>query len=205
MKNHSTLRPLLFALIAFTACSPKLGPYAATNKVYVEQAETFAQTLQKTEPVVLIDSTGTRLPSEWVGTVNFNLRKPNLVIIHYTAQDSAAQTLKTFTLVKPQVSAHYVIGANGKIYHMLNDYLRAWHGGVGRWGSVTDINSSSIGIELDNNGTEPFPEEQISSLILLLSKLKKDYNIIFPTLLSLIMPIPFTKTLYFCSKTIGVL
>ncbi|RCH55471.1 N-acetylmuramoyl-L-alanine amidase [Mucilaginibacter hurinus] len=175
MKTLSTLLLLPIALI--TACSPKLGPYAATNKVYVEQAETFAQTLQKTTTVQIIDSTGQKLPSEWVGTVNFNLRKPNLVVIHYTAQDSVAQTLKTFTLVKPQVSAHYVIGANGKIYHMLNDYLRAWHGGVGRWGSVTDINSSSIGIELDNNGKVPFAPAQINSLLTLLAHLKKTYNI----------------------------
>ncbi|MEO6150528.1 MAG: N-acetylmuramoyl-L-alanine amidase [Mucilaginibacter sp.] len=177
MKTLSTLRLLPLALIAITACSPKLGPYSATNKVYAEQAETFAQTLQKAEPVVLADSVGRKIPSEWVGTVNFNLRKPNLVIIHYTAQDSAAQTLKTFTLVKPQVSAHYVIGADGKIYHMLNDYLRAWHGGVGRWGSVTDINSSSIGIELDNNGRAPFNPAQINSLLALLAQLKKTYNI----------------------------
>jgi N-acetylmuramoyl-L-alanine amidase len=39
---------------------------------------------------------------------------------------------------------------------MLNDYLRAWHAGRGSWGKDTDINSSSIGIELDNNGTEVF-------------------------------------------------
>jgi N-acetylmuramoyl-L-alanine amidase len=38
---------------------------------------------------------------------------------------------------------------------MLNDYLRAWHAGAGTWGK-TDINSTSIGIELDNNGTEVF-------------------------------------------------
>ena len=60
---------------------------------------------------------------------------------------------------------------------MLNDYLRAWHGGVAKWGNNTDINSSSIGIELDNNGFEPFDSAQINSLILLLAKLKDAYKI----------------------------
>ena len=60
---------------------------------------------------------------------------------------------------------------------MLNDYLRAWHGGLAKWGSNTDINSSSIGIELDNNGFEPFAEAQINSLLHLLSALKKNYAI----------------------------
>jgi N-acetylmuramoyl-L-alanine amidase len=174
MPKHHLILFLLPLIIA--ACSPK-GPYAATNKVYKEQSETFAETLLSDEPVTLIDSTGIKIPSEWVGTVNFNLRKPNYVVIHYTAQDSAAQTLKTFTITKTQVSAHYVVAKDGKVYHMLNDYLRAWHGGVARWGNVTDINSSSIGIELDNNGKEPFAPAQMNSLIALLAHLKKTYNI----------------------------
>jgi N-acetylmuramoyl-L-alanine amidase len=60
---------------------------------------------------------------------------------------------------------------------MLNDYLRAWHGGLSKWGNVTDINSSSIGIELDNNGFEPFPESQVNSLLQLLDTLKTRYSI----------------------------
>jgi N-acetylmuramoyl-L-alanine amidase len=128
-------------------------------------------------PSLLADSTGTPIPSAWVGTVNFNLRKPNYVIIHYTAQDSAAQTLKTFTIVKTQVSAHYVVGKDGKVYHMLNDYMRAWHAGISKWGNVTDMNSCSIGIEVDNNGNEPFTTPQINSLLALLGQLKKNYNI----------------------------
>jgi N-acetylmuramoyl-L-alanine amidase len=60
---------------------------------------------------------------------------------------------------------------------MLNDYLRAWHGGVGRWGNNTDINSSSIGIEIDNNGVDSFSTEQINTLLQLLQNLKKAYTI----------------------------
>jgi N-acetylmuramoyl-L-alanine amidase len=56
---------------------------------------------------------------------------------------------------------------------MLNDYMR-----LACWQSweKTDINSSSIGIELDNNGTEAFSELQITSLMALLVN-KKEYNI----------------------------
>src|SRR4029079_295829 len=115
--------------------------------------------------------------ASWVGTTNFNLRKPNFVIIHHTAQNSCDQTLKTFTLTRTQVSAHYVICEDGTIHHMLNDYFRAWHGGVAKWGNNTDINSSSIGIEIDNDGKEPFTEPQISSLLTLLGNLKRAYSI----------------------------
>lgn len=126
-----------------------------------------------------IRNTGSDLhtATEWVGTTNFGLRKPNFVIIHHTAQQSCNQTLRTFTNKRTSVSAHYVICRDGTVYHMLNDYLRAWHGGLAKWGPVTDINSSSIGIELDNNGTEPFDERQIHALLVLLDTLKKKHNI----------------------------
>jgi N-acetylmuramoyl-L-alanine amidase len=166
---------LPFALIV-ASCSPK-GPYAVTNKVYKKHADTLARTVKLEQPAMLLDSTGMQVPSEFVGTVNFNLRKPNYVIIHFTAQDSLAQTLHTFTVVPTQVSAHYVVGRDGKVVHMLNDYLRAWHAGVSRWGSISDMNSCSIGIEIDNNGNEPFTGPQIRSLLALLSYLKKTYHI----------------------------
>jgi len=155
-------------LISIVFCC---SPYAKTNRSYKRQAKQFAKTIRQ-YPVK--DSFST---THWVGTTNFNLRKPNFVIIHHTAQKSCEQTLKTFTTPSTQVSAHYVICKDGTIHHMLNDYLRAWHGGVARWGNNTDINSNSIGIEIDNDGTEPFTTEQINSLQRLLSNIKKAYNI----------------------------
>jgi len=167
---------LLFIVLVLASCSPK-GPYAVTNKVYTKKTKGYIATIQKQLPDSLKDSTGMPIPSGWVGTVNFGIRKPNYVIIHFTAQDSVQQTLHTFTITSTQVSAHYVIAKNGTVYHVLNDYLRANHAGVGKWGSVTDMNSCSIGIEIDNNGNEPFADLQIKSLLFLLTDLKKNYNI----------------------------
>ena len=176
MKNRLLPSLSIAIIIAISACSPK-GPYALTNKIYREHADSLSEVLLAQSPAMLTDSAGKPVPSEFVGTVNFNLRKPNYVVIHYTAQDSVAQTLRTFTLVKPQVSAHYVIGKDGRVYHLLNDYMRSWHAGVGKWGNVTDMNSSSIGIELDNKGNEPFAGAQMKSLLILLAQLKRAYNI----------------------------
>jgi len=164
---------LLFVTYSLLNCTP--NPYAKTNRAYKKQAKAFARTLRKLPETIEPDSA--RVPRWWVGTTNFNLRKPNFVIIHHTAQNSCEQTLQTFTIPRTQVSAHYVICKDGIIRHMLNDYLRAWHGGLSKWGNVTDINSSSIGIELDNNGFEPFPESQVNSLLQLLDTLKTRYSI----------------------------
>src|SRR5205085_673855 len=125
------------------------------NKSYKKQVKTYAKQLSAS-PVA--GDSGLMLATDWVGTTNFNMRKPNFVIIHHTAQNSCEETLKTFTMTRTQVSAHYVICKDGIIHHMLNDYLRAWHGGVAKWGNNTDINSSSIGIEIDNNN-ETVPKD----------------------------------------------
>src|SRR5579872_1542907 len=159
---------LSFILLLFAGC--KINPYHATNKMYKKQARRFARMIDETPLPAGADS----VPQApyWVGTTNFNLRKPNFVIIHHTAENSCPQTLHTFTTVRTQVSAHYVICRDGTIHHMLNDYLRAWQAGVSRWGNITDVNSISVGIELDNNGYEPFSDLQISSLLHLLDRLK---------------------------------
>ncbi len=158
-------------MAAFYGC--RTGPYTAANKAYKKQVKEFAKVIRE-YPVQ--DSAGLNY-ADWVGTTNLSLRKPNFVVIHHTAQNSCEQTLKTFTQTKNPVSAHYVICRDGSVHHMLNDLLRAHHAGVSKWGNTIDLNSSSIGIEIDNNGTEPFSEAQISSLITLLDRLKKSYTI----------------------------
>lgn len=160
----------LCLFLVFLSCNH--NPYASTNKFYKKQAKQFAKNIKQTP---LKDSLS--IMGSWVGTTNFNIRKPNFVIIHHTAQNSCEETLKAFTTPKSQVSAHYVICKDGTVHHMLNDYLRAWQAGISKWGNNTDINSSSIGIEIDNNGFEPFTDQQINSLLILLHSLKKAYAI----------------------------
>jgi N-acetylmuramoyl-L-alanine amidase len=161
-------------IILICACStPK--PYSETNKVYRDQSKAYVKQILA-EPTNPVNDT-IKLPPYFVGTTNYGIRKPNFVIIHHTAQNSCPETLKTFTLARTAVSAHYVICKNGTVYHMLNDYFRAQHAGVSRWGNLIDVNSSSIGIELDNTGFEPFDSLQLNSLLSVLAKLKKDYSI----------------------------
>jgi N-acetylmuramoyl-L-alanine amidase len=173
-KLNLKITTTLFVFILAIACNT--FQYQSTNQFYKKQAKQLAKEIIA-EPYGVTDSLQNIAAPKWVGTTNFDLRKPNFVIIHHTAQNACEQTLRTFTLERTKVSAHYVICKDGTVHHMLNDYLRAWHGGVARWGNNTDINSSSIGIEIDNNGFEPFAPKQIESLLNLLSILKNKYKI----------------------------
>jgi N-acetylmuramoyl-L-alanine amidase len=120
---------------------------------------------------------GTSKQYDYASAMHYDVRKPSFVMIHHTSQANLAQTIRTFQLPHTKVSSHYVIGRDGRMVQMLNDYLRGWHAGRGKWGSITDMNSVSIGIELDNNGKEPFPDAQINSLLILLDTLKTKYSI----------------------------
>ncbi len=174
--NKVLLVVSVFTLL-FLSMSCGSNPYSRTNREHKKQAKEYAKQLRTFPPKQAEGELPLKYGEHWVGTTNFNLRKPNFVIIHHTAQNSVDHTLETFTLKRTSVSSHYVIGDNGEIYQMLNDYYRGWHAGSGKWGNDTDLNSSSIGIELDNNGFEPFSEEQIASLIDLLKVLKERHGI----------------------------
>lgn len=115
----------------------------------------------------------------WEASPNYEARKPILIVIHATEQDSVQESLLTLRTANSggPVSAHYLIGRDGQRYQLVADDQRAWHAGGGHWGTITDVNSVSLGIELDNNGRDEFAQAQIDSLIVLLTDLCKRYDI----------------------------
>ena len=109
----------------------------------------------------------------WVPSENFNQRGPVIIVLHATEQDSAQESLDTLRTRNSggKVSAHYLVGDDGRLYQLVADANRAWHAGGGHWGTITDLNSASIGIEIDNDGSEPFTDAQIDALLVLLEDL----------------------------------
>jgi N-acetylmuramoyl-L-alanine amidase len=151
------------------------GKYAGANNLYYAMIDSMAKVIME---YPIKDSAGLLYANDWVGTPNMGLRRPNYVVIHHTATNNCGETLHEFTTPGGrEASAHYVICEDGTVYHMLNDMLRSHHAGESKWGNTTDLNSSSIGIELNNNGYEPFTGPQINSLTILLDRLKIAYKI----------------------------
>ncbi|MFS4580316.1 N-acetylmuramoyl-L-alanine amidase [Phaeobacter sp. C3_T13_0] len=104
----------------------------------------------------------------WHPSPNFGARRddlrPHLVVLHYTAMDSASAALERLCDPQYEVSAHYLIGSDGRLWQMVREAERAWHAGAGEWCGQDDINSRSIGIELDNRGNHPFSAPQMARL-----------------------------------------
>ncbi|MFP4275380.1 MAG: N-acetylmuramoyl-L-alanine amidase [Paracoccaceae bacterium] len=94
--------------------------------------------------------------------------RPDLVVLHYTAMADAEAALARLCDPGAEVSAHYLVGLRGEVWHLVDEARRAWHAGAGAWGGVTDVNSRSIGIELANRGDHPFPVAQMAALETLL-------------------------------------
>ena len=124
----------------------------------------------------LSPGTGAQCPSP-----NFSDRRggvtPSLIVIHYTAMESCAAARARLCDPAAEVSAHWLISRHGDAEALVAEGKRAWHAGAGAWAGMTDVNSHSIGIELDNRGNEPFPEPQMAALEALLAGIMARWQI----------------------------
>lgn len=101
----------------------------------------------------------------------------SLIVLHYTGMETVDDALERLSDPDAEVSAHYVIAKDGTLYRLVEEEYRAWHAGEGSWAGHDDINSRSIGIELDNDGTCAFAEPLMTTLEALLSDLLERYDL----------------------------
>jgi N-acetylmuramoyl-L-alanine amidase len=98
-------------------------------------------------------------------------RRPDMIILHYTGMASATEALLRLCNPVAEVSAHYLVFEDGRIFQLVPEGRRAHHAGQGAWAGESDINSCSIGIEIANGGhtggLPPYPEPQIAAVIAL--------------------------------------
>ena len=105
----------------------------------------------------------------------------NYIIIHYSAIKNYKAALSHLSERKNKVSSHFFINKSGEIFYLVDVINRAWHAGRSYWNGIIDINSESIGIEMDNSGHhydfENYTPKQINSLIQLLKYISIKFNI----------------------------
>lgn len=104
-----------------------------------------------------------------------------MAVIHYTEMASAEAALRRLCDPASKVSAHYLISAGGEVTRLVGEDKRAWHAGVSYWRGIRDVNSASIGIELDHPGHKygyaAFPDSQFEALVPLLARIVKTHRI----------------------------
>lgn len=115
---------------------------------------------------------------------NFDDRKGqpiDMLVLHYTDMLTTQAAIDHLCAATSKVSAHYVVGEDGEIYHLVDESMRAWHAGESYWRGHSSVNGRSIGIEIANlghsNGYRPFPEIQMQSVISLCHEILARHDI----------------------------
>ncbi|MDG4649305.1 N-acetylmuramoyl-L-alanine amidase [Roseibacterium sp. SDUM158017] len=103
--------------------------------------------------------------------------RPELVVIHYTAMPDAASAMRALCDPAREVSAHWLIARDGTVTALVDEERRAWHAGEGAWAGRGDVNSRSVGIELDNDGASPFAAPLMDALETLLEGILSRWSI----------------------------
>jgi N-acetylmuramoyl-L-alanine amidase len=114
----------------------------------------------------------TSLDAAWHSAANLEPRRavgrPSILLLHYTGMASADRALRWLCAAESRVSCHYLIDEAGRITQMVPEAMRAWHAGEAFWAGETDINSASIGIEIQNPGHGldyvDFPDMQMQAV-----------------------------------------
>lgn len=107
----------------------------------------------------------------------------DMIVLHSTETRSLAETAQCFMSEKERnVSVHYVVDRDGKIYQFVPEDRSAFHAGKSHWrlvdgSEVSNINSRSIGIEFQRGPGETFTPAQIQAGLLLTQDIKERHNI----------------------------
>jgi N-acetylmuramoyl-L-alanine amidase len=116
---------------------------------------------------------------------NFSLRRegarPEFIVLHYTGMETGETAEAWLCDPVSEVSSHYLVHEDGRIIQMVRESDRAWHAGKGSWRGKTDVNSSSVGIEIVNPGHafgyRDFPAAQIEATIMLCGGIAERHGI----------------------------
>jgi N-acetylmuramoyl-L-alanine amidase len=103
-----------------------------------------------------------------------------MIVLHYTEMEREA-ALRRLTDPEAKVSAHYFISEEGEVVRLVDEDKRAWHAGASYWRGHRDVNSASVGIELDHPGHalgyREFADAQIEALVPLLNDVVRRHDI----------------------------
>jgi N-acetylmuramoyl-L-alanine amidase/AmpD protein len=89
------------------------------------------------------------------------------------------KTIEGFLDRHTHVSAHFIVGKDGRVVQMVRVEKRAWHAGISTLSGAPHVNDYSVGIEIinKNNGHDPYPLPQIEAVAGIIRFLRSRYNI----------------------------
>lgn len=105
----------------------------------------------------------------------------DLLLLHYTGMPTAEAALQRLCDPAAEVSAHYLVEEDGRLWQLVPEERRAWHAGRSCWAGAEDVNARSLGIEIVNPGHQfgyrPFPAAQLAVVTALCRQLLARWHI----------------------------
>lgn len=106
---------------------------------------------------------------------------PSMIVLHYTGMQGGEAALARLRDPASDVSAHYMVEEDGRVFRLVPEERRAWHAGKSSWRGVVDVNTASIGIEIVNPGHEfgyrDFTEAQVAAVIALVADIRTRWQV----------------------------
>jgi len=123
------------------------------------------------------------LPYAFVQSCNCDDRPPgavvNCIVLHATVEPTTEGTMNLFLTPERKVSAHFVVGRDGRVVQMVRLEQRAWHAGASLLDGVDKVNDFSVGIEMVNlnDGKDPYPQPQIDAVAGIIRFIRSRYDV----------------------------
>src|SRR5262245_24668144 len=133
--------------------------------------------------IAMAQSASLPLAYAYVPSPNCDDRPPgatlSCVVLHATVEPTTEATMQIFLDPKRRVSAHFIVGKEGRVVQMVPVEKRAWHAGVSVLDGVPSVNDYSVGIEMvnRNDGRDPYPEAQVQAVAGILRLLRSRWDI----------------------------
>jgi N-acetyl-anhydromuramyl-L-alanine amidase AmpD len=109
-----------------------------------------------------------------------DLKDIQSIILHHTGSNASDEANKNYLNRTDYISAHYMVGKDGKVYQLMDDDLIAYHAGVSSYKGLNtkgnSLNWNTLGIEVNSNGTD-FTDDQRKATKELVEYLAVKYNI----------------------------
>lgn len=103
--------------------------------------------------------------------------RPEVIVLHST-ECSFGSALRWLCHRESEVSAHFLVGRDGKVVQLVSLDRVAWHAGVSAWKNRERVNRFSIGIEMEHfDGREEWPEVQVRAVVALCRALMERFAI----------------------------
>ncbi len=131
----------------------------------------------KVKDHLLYDNEGKQIPFKQSPNIGSGTLKQEYIIIHYDAAASAESAISWMLSPKSKVSAHLSLSREGKFFQLVKFNQVAWHAGKSSYKDRVGLNSYSIGIEVQNTGTQQYTIIQMEQLVAVCKALKEAYPI----------------------------